>query len=68
MSQAYFYQGNYEKELFYRKRILDQNDYLPLYNYAFALFRNQAHISILLENDYVKAYDFCDKALEVYYK
>lgn len=93
LSQAYFYQGNYEKELFYRKRILDQNDYLSLYNYALALFhnqkyeeaklynqlcieqnefppafRNQAHISIVLENDYVKAYDFCDKALEVYYK
>lgn len=93
LSQAYFYQGNYERELFYRKRILDQNDYLSLYNYALALFhnqryeeaklynqlcieqnefppafRNQAHISIVLENDYVKAYDFCDKALEVYYK
>lgn len=93
LSQAYFYQGNYEKELFYRKNILNQNDYLSLYNYALALFhnqryeeaklynqlcieqyefppafRNQAHISIVLENDYVKAYDFCDKALEVYYK
>ncbi len=93
LSQAYFYQGNYERELFYRKMILDQNDYLSLYNYALALFhnqryeeaklynqlcieqnefppafRNQAHISIVLENDYVKAYDFCDKALEVYYK
>lgn len=93
LSRAYFYQGNYEKELFYRKRILDQNDYLSLYNYALALFhnqryeetklynqlcieqyefppafRNQAHISIVLDNDYVKAYDFCDKGLEVYYK
>lgn len=40
LSQAYFYQGNYERELFYRKRILDQNDYLSLYNYALALFHN----------------------------
>lgn len=93
LSQAYFFQGNYERELFYRKRILDQNDYLSLYNYVLALFhnqryeeaklynqlcieqnefppafRNQAYISIVLEHDYVKAYDFCDKALEVYYK
>lgn len=93
LSRAYFYQGDNEKELFYRKRILNQNDYLSLYNYALALFhnqryveaklynqlcieqyefppafRNQAHISIVLDNDYVKAYDFCDKALEVYYK
>lgn len=46
---------------------MDNQLCIELYEFPPA-FRNQAHISIVLDNDYVKAYDFCDKALEVYYK
>lgn len=93
LSLAYFYQGNYGKELYYREKLLDDSDFLSLYNYALALFhnqkyeearfynqrclekcefppalRNQAHICVLLEDDYIKAYGFCEKALKAYYK
>lgn len=93
LSIAYFYQGNFEKELILRKQLLDNDDYLSLYNYALALFhnkiyeesrfyyqrclekfefppalRNQAHLTIVLDDDYIKAYEFCERALEVYYR
>jgi tetratricopeptide (TPR) repeat protein len=93
LSLAYFYQGNFQKELKFRKQILDNNDYLSLYNYALALFhdrqyvearlyynfclekfkfppafRNQAHISVILDDNYVEAYEFCQKALDTYYE
>ena len=50
LSRAYFYQGNYEKGLFYRKRILDHNDHLSLYNYALALFYDQRYEEARLYN------------------
>lgn len=92
LSYAYFCKGDYEKELLFRKKLLEE-DYLSLYNYALALFhnqkyeesrfyynrclekklfppalRNQAHVCVVLDNDYDKAYEFCEKAMEAYYK
>ena len=58
---ALFHNQRYEEAKLYNQLCIEQNEFPPA-------FRNQAHISIVLENDYVKAYDFCDKALEVYYK
>ncbi|MBC3888430.1 hypothetical protein GH810_08935 [Acetobacterium paludosum] len=91
LSLAYFYLGNYEKELELRKMLLDHDDYLSLYNYALALFhnrkyedarvyyknclekfqfppayRNQAQISIILEDNYEEAYLLVKKATDVY--
>lgn len=93
LGMAYFYQGNFKKELEIREQLLDNDNYLSLYNYALALFhnmlyeearvyyqrcleklefppalRNQAHLSVILDDDYIKAYDFCEKALLAYYK
>lgn len=93
LSLAHFYQGDFEKELYYREILLNDKDFLSLYNYALALFhnqryeearfynnrclekyefppalRNQAHIFIFLEDDYIKAYNFLESALKAYYE